>query len=104
MSLGIWLERFRLIWVTALLPLFVFGEGHYLLYGLAGLVLLWTVTGVLSGQWGRRSPADWSLLIWLFMIPVTLWATSVPVTTRQYLGYFFGGTDCFLCRPDLGSH
>lgn len=88
MVLGVWLERFRLIWVTALLPLFVFGEGRYLLYGLTGLGVLWTINGVLSRQWGRRSPADWSLLVWLLMIPVTLWATSVPVTTRQYLGYF----------------
>jgi putative inorganic carbon (HCO3(-)) transporter len=87
-TIGDWLEKTRLIWIAGLLPLFLFGEGHYILYGLGALAILWSATGITSGRWRQCSPADGLMLVWLGLIPVTLWATPAPEITRPFLGYY----------------
>jgi putative inorganic carbon (HCO3(-)) transporter len=76
------------VWLTLILPLFLLGEGRYLLYGLTALVVLWGVAGFAGREWFTLSPVNWSLVIWLLLIPVTLWATTSMSLTQEYLGYF----------------
>lgn len=85
---GLWLERLRPLWVGAVMPAFVLFEGRYLVYGLILATFLWLWAGWGSGVWLRRTPLDGLWLLWLVMIPVTLWATAVPDLTRAALSAF----------------
>jgi putative inorganic carbon (HCO3(-)) transporter len=85
---GTFLERTRLLWLVGLLPLFLLAQGHYLLLGVGGVVFLWVWVGLTTGYWGRTTPVDWSLLVWLLLIPVTLAITPDLKLTTQFLGYF----------------
>jgi putative inorganic carbon (HCO3(-)) transporter len=93
--LGDWLECTRPLWLLALLPGFVTGEGHYLLYSLVALLVLWGTTGLLSGQWGRKFPADWALLVWLIVLPLAVIISISPALTGEYLGYFLAELSAF---------
>lgn len=85
---GILLERLRPLWVLLILPAFVAFDGRYLIPGLAALAVLWLLTGMTSGSWFRRTPLDWSWLIWLVMLGVAWWATALPDVTRTILAAF----------------
>src|SRR5437764_1113461 len=52
------LELTRPAWTAAAMPLFVFGEGRYVLLGLAVVALLWVGAGAGTGVWWRRSLVD----------------------------------------------
>lgn len=86
--IGHLLERSRLLWIILLIPLFTLAHGAYILLGLTGLSILWLLTGIFSGQWGRKTPVDFSLLVWIVLIPVSLWVTSDLPVTITFLGYF----------------
>lgn len=85
---GCWLERFRPVWVGAVVLGIAWFEGRYLVAGLALVAGLWIVAGLGSGVWLSPSPFVWPWLVWLLMLPVTLWATAHPELTRQALGLF----------------
>ncbi len=60
---------------------------------LAALVF-WPVRWAAEGHPGRRTPADWGIILLLTMLPVTLWATALPEKTvpqvyRLVLGILF---------------
>ncbi len=80
-------ESVRPLWVAALLPLFVVGEGRYAAIASLLIAALWIFTGVTTGVWRRRSPASASLLILLLLLPVTVQVTPVPDLTREQIGY-----------------
>jgi putative inorganic carbon (HCO3(-)) transporter len=85
---GTFLERTRLLWLIGLLPLFLLAQGHYLLLGVGGVAFLWGWVGLTTGYWGRTTPVDWSLLVWLLLLPLTLAITPDLKLTMQFLGYF----------------
>ena len=87
-ALGCVLERSRPLWVSATLPAFILGEGRFVLAGVVTLGLLWAITGIGAGQWGRRSPADGALSLLLLALPGALVVSPVPHLTREHLGYF----------------
>lgn len=41
----------------------------------------WLARWVAHGKLSRRTPVDWAIAVLVLMIPVTLWATSLPETT-----------------------
>jgi putative inorganic carbon (HCO3(-)) transporter len=85
---GTFLERTRLLWLVGLLPLFLLAQGQYLLFGVGGVLFLWIWVGLTTGYWGRSTPIDWSLLVWLLLIPITLVVTPDLKLTTQFLGDF----------------
>src|SRR5205085_6299694 len=87
-SAGRLAENFRPLWVAALMPLFVLGEGRFLLFGVLAVAILWTLTGLATGEWGRWSPATASLVAFLALVPVTMLVTPSPALTQEHLGYF----------------
>ncbi|MCS6842796.1 MAG: O-antigen ligase family protein [Caldilineales bacterium] len=84
-SLGLWLERLRPLWVGAALLTLVAAEARYAPVGMAALAVLWAWSGVSTGRWLGLSPLALPWLIWLAMVPVTLWATAAPELTREAL-------------------
>jgi O-antigen ligase len=86
-TLGKWLEQTRLFWVALSLPALLWFEGRYLLVGIVALTIGWTVTGLLSGSWGRALPLNWSLYLLVILIPLSLVASAFPATSREFLGY-----------------
>jgi len=42
----------------------------------------WLIRGLAYGRLSLRTPADWGVGVLLLMVPVTLWATALPETTR----------------------
>lgn len=80
-------ERSRPLWVAALMPLFVLGEGRYLSFGVVGVVALWIVAGATTGVWGRWSAASAAMLAMLALIPITLWVSPSQELTYEHLGY-----------------
>lgn len=85
---GVWLERWRPAWIGLLALSLVSWGGRFLVWSLliAGLFWLWAGWG--SRVWGRRTPLDWPWLIWLSMLPVSLWASAAPDLTRPALAMF----------------
>lgn len=92
---GAWLDRVRPLWVGLLLLLIAWFEGRFLLPALAVLALLWAWAGLGSGIWLRSTPLSLPWLIWIAMIPVTLWATAVPELTRTALSLFIAQAIAF---------
>ncbi len=86
-SAGRLVENLRPVWVAALMPLFVFGEGRFLLFGVLGVIGFWALAGMGTCVWGRWSLSSASLLVFLLLIPVTMWVTPSPDLTREHLGY-----------------
>ncbi len=82
------------IWAAPLLlplVLFVPGRERYALGSAALLLALWMVRFLAYGRFTVRTPADWSMGIFVLMIPVTLWATAFPDLTHQAIGYMAAG-------------
>ncbi len=82
------------IWVAPfLLPLVLFtpGEEWYALAAAILLLLVWLVRFVAYGRFTLRTPVDWSMGVFVLMIPVTLWATAFPDLTYQSVGYMVAG-------------
>lgn len=92
---GSWLERLRPLWVGLFLLALVWAEGRFLLGGLVVMSLLWGWTGFATGIWLRRTPFTIPWLVWLVLIPVTLWATSVPELTHPALRLFMAQAVAF---------
>src|SRR5438094_262497 len=72
---GEFAEKLRPLWVAALMPLFVLGEGRLLLFGVLGVVIVWLLAGMATDVWGRWSPASASLLAFIVLIPIAMWVT-----------------------------
>lgn len=87
-AIGCTLERLRPLWVGLALAPFVWSDGRYWPMGVAVLLALWGWAGWASGIWLRRTPLAWPWLIWLVMVPITLWATATPELTRTALALF----------------
>ena len=49
--------------------------------GLGLMAVAWVVRWLATGRFGVRSPADWSLVVLLVMVPVTLYVTPLPEVT-----------------------
>ncbi len=60
----------------------------------AVFLLLWAIAGQES-MWWRPTPLDLAWLIWLLLIPVTLWATPLPEVTSAALRLFVAQTIAF---------
>lgn len=84
-SLGLWLERLRPLWVGAALLTLVVAEARYAPVGMAALAVLWAWSSMSSGRWLGPSPLVLPWVIWLAMVPVTLWATVAPELTQEAL-------------------
>ena len=72
-SFEIWLVAFAIgvsLVMTRLLPIAVCVCGFF-----------WLVRWVANGQLSLRTPADWAIGLLIIMIPVTIWATSLPDIT-----------------------
>lgn len=87
-AIGLLLERFRLLWVAALLPCFVLGEGKFLVLGLVGVAVLWGVTGFTSGVLRRTGFPHLPVIVLLCLLPVTVMVTPDRSLTTEHLGYF----------------
>ena len=84
---GRWLERLRPAWVALLMSLFIFGEGRFLVPGLAGVVLLWTVTGLGTGVWGPRLTVALLPFGLMALLPLS-WSISTNLAlSREHTGY-----------------
>ena len=82
------------VWAAPfLLPLVLFtpGEERYALVAAVLLLLIWFVRLVAYGRFTLRTPVDWSMGVFVLMIPVTLWATAFPDLTYQSVGYMVAG-------------
>lgn len=51
-------------------------------YALVVAGVFWLIRWLAFGRPSVRTPADWPLGLLLLMVPVTLWATALPETTR----------------------
>jgi putative inorganic carbon (HCO3(-)) transporter len=85
---GRFIERTRPLWVGAALASFTLGGSRFLVPGLLVLALLWAWAGITCKTWGRFTPVDLSLGLWLLLVPVTLYVTSNPGLTGNFLAYF----------------
>lgn len=65
-----------------------------LVFWACSLLVLWLVAGWQS-VWWRSTPFDIPWLIWLLLIPITLWATPVLQTTLKILRLFTAQTLAF---------
>ena len=86
-SVEIWVVGFAvlasLVWVR-LLPVAV-----------AIMILYWPIRWVAYGTPSLRTPADVAVVLLLLMIPVTLWATALPLTTRPQVYRLMTGIGLF---------
>ena len=60
-----------------------------------GAMIFCLVRWLFTGQLYKRTPADWSLIVLLLMVPVTFWATLLPLTTRVDVLRLLGGIALF---------
>jgi putative inorganic carbon (HCO3(-)) transporter len=63
--------------------------------GLGLMAVAWLVRWLATGRFGVRSPADWSLVVLLVMVPVTLYVTPLPEVTWRALAYLAAGLLAF---------
>jgi putative inorganic carbon (HCO3(-)) transporter len=58
---------------------------------LALQAIFWPMRFLVDGRLSRRTPADFAVLLFVFLVPVTLWATAFPdVTTLQVMRLLSG--------------
>lgn len=70
------------IWVVAAVVAASFVWPHLLWAAVITAAFFWPVRRVASGRFSLRTPGDWAVVLMLAMIPVTLWATSLPEKTQ----------------------
>lgn len=84
-TVGLWLERLRPVWVGAALLTLVILDARSAAVAMALLGLLWGWSALSTKQWLGHSPLVTPWLVWLAMVPVTLWATVAPELTHEAL-------------------
>ena len=72
------------------------------------IILYWPIRWVAFGTPSTRTPIDLAILFLLIMIPVTLWATALPSTTRSQvyrlitgIGLFYAIINWTVSKPRL---
>lgn len=96
------LDNFRPVWAGLIVAVLVLpaperlplSREHVIFLTTTG-VLLWFMAGWADRLWWRATPLDLPWLIWLLLIPVTLWATAVPDLTHATLRLFAGQAIAF---------
>src|SRR5438045_5694738 len=81
-------EEWRPLWVAALLPLFLFGEGRYAAIGVVVACGLWAWAGWATGIWGQWTSTSLTLLLLLALAAMTIWITPSAALSREQLAYF----------------
>ena len=69
------------IWLVGLLVAASFISSRLLPVALVIAALFWLIRWLAYGKLSLRTPADWPVLLLFLMVPVTLWATSLPEIT-----------------------
>ncbi len=59
------------------------------------IVLYWPIRWLANGYPSLRTPADIAIILLLLMIPITLWATTLPGTTRPQVYRLLSGVGLF---------
>jgi len=73
------------IWLVSLFVVAGIVSARALPWTLVVAGVFWLVRWLAYGRPSIRTPADWSIVFLLLMIPVTLWATAQPETTRPLI-------------------
>jgi O-antigen ligase len=79
------------IWPVALLVAAAVISARLLPWALGLAAAFWLVRLLAYGHLSLRTPADWGILLLLLMVPVTLWVTPVPETTRTQVFRLLSG-------------
>ena len=70
------------IWLVGLTVVAGIASGRALPIAVAVGGIFWPIRWLATGKWSIRTPADWGIALLLLMLPITLWATALPDTTR----------------------
>ena len=70
------------IWVVAPVVVASIASARALPIAVVVAGIFWAIRGLASGQLSVRTPADWGIALLVLMLPITLWATPLPDTTR----------------------
>jgi len=70
------------IWLVALAVVAGIASGRALPIALAVAGIFWPIRWLATGKLSVRTPADWGIGLLVLMLPITLWATALPDTTR----------------------
>jgi putative inorganic carbon (HCO3(-)) transporter len=67
----------------------------FLIPALVIAALFWPLRRLVTGRWSVRTPVDWSVLLLLITLPVTLWASAVPEKTLPQVLRLLAGAALF---------
>ena len=90
-----WLNTMEPVWLLAAVFCLVGLPLRWAPLGLGIMAVAWLVRWLATGRFGVRSPADWSLVVLLVMVPVTLYVTPLPEVTWRALAYLAAGLLAF---------
>jgi len=65
--------------------------------------VFWPVRWAATGRFSLRTPGDWGVELLLVMIPVTLWATSLPAETQTQVFRLLTGMALYYAMVNWGS-
>ncbi len=70
-------------------------SARFLPAALIVLIAFWLVRWLATGQLSLRTPADWGIALLVLTVPVTLWATAIPETTRLQVYRLLSGVGLY---------
>ncbi len=82
--------------LTAALVAMLVALSALLWVGVAGIVILWLLRWRLHGRLLRPAPANWLVLPFLALLPLTLWVSLTPDASRTQVAYLFAGVAVYV--------
>jgi len=83
------------VWIVALSVGVSVAFPSFLPFTLALQAIFWPLRFLVNGRLSRRTPADYPVLLFIALIPVTLWATAIPDVTLIQVMRLLSGIGLF---------